>query len=55
ISKTLITTCEVPVFAGVPPSTAVSVRVITGCHILPLDLSKQSIVYWKWVPSLHLG
>uniref|UniRef100_A0A3P9MBN4 Uncharacterized protein n=1 Tax=Oryzias latipes TaxID=8090 RepID=A0A3P9MBN4_ORYLA len=31
ISKTLITSCEVPVFAGVPPSTAVSVRVMTGC------------------------
>uniref|UniRef100_A0A3B4Z7S2 Uncharacterized protein n=1 Tax=Stegastes partitus TaxID=144197 RepID=A0A3B4Z7S2_9TELE len=31
LSKTLITSCEVPDFGGVPPSTAVSVMVITGC------------------------
>uniref|UniRef100_A0A3P8TAD7 Uncharacterized protein n=1 Tax=Amphiprion percula TaxID=161767 RepID=A0A3P8TAD7_AMPPE len=31
ISKTLITSCEVPDFGGVPPSTAVSVMVIIGC------------------------
>uniref|UniRef100_A0A3Q4AGU9 Uncharacterized protein n=1 Tax=Mola mola TaxID=94237 RepID=A0A3Q4AGU9_MOLML len=31
MSKTLITSCEVPDFGGFPPSTAVSITVITGC------------------------
>uniref|UniRef100_A0A3Q3LC05 Uncharacterized protein n=1 Tax=Mastacembelus armatus TaxID=205130 RepID=A0A3Q3LC05_9TELE len=31
MSKTLTTSCDVPVFGGLPPSTAVRVMVITGC------------------------
>uniref|UniRef100_A0A3Q2VIY9 Uncharacterized protein n=1 Tax=Haplochromis burtoni TaxID=8153 RepID=A0A3Q2VIY9_HAPBU len=31
MSNTLITSCEVPDFGGVPPSTAVSVIVMTAC------------------------
>uniref|UniRef100_A0A3Q4GRC6 Uncharacterized protein n=1 Tax=Neolamprologus brichardi TaxID=32507 RepID=A0A3Q4GRC6_NEOBR len=31
MSKTLIINCEVPDFGGVPPSTAVSVSLITDC------------------------
>uniref|UniRef100_A0A3Q1FF73 Uncharacterized protein n=1 Tax=Acanthochromis polyacanthus TaxID=80966 RepID=A0A3Q1FF73_9TELE len=35
LSKTLITSCEVPDFGGLPPSTAVSVMVIKGCFSRP--------------------
>uniref|UniRef100_A0A3Q3VNF8 Uncharacterized protein n=1 Tax=Mola mola TaxID=94237 RepID=A0A3Q3VNF8_MOLML len=31
MSKTLIMTCDVPDLGGLPPSTAVTVRCITGC------------------------
>uniref|UniRef100_A0A3B3W0H8 Uncharacterized protein n=2 Tax=Poecilia TaxID=8080 RepID=A0A3B3W0H8_9TELE len=31
MSKTCIINCDVPDFTGVPPSTAVSVRLITDC------------------------
>uniref|UniRef100_A0A8C8DHK9 Uncharacterized protein n=1 Tax=Oryzias sinensis TaxID=183150 RepID=A0A8C8DHK9_9TELE len=63
LSKTLITSCEVPVFAGVPPSTAVSVRVMTGClslssalcstnsaDTLPSHLILKSALQWNLAP-----
>uniref|UniRef100_A0AAQ5YH16 Uncharacterized protein n=1 Tax=Amphiprion ocellaris TaxID=80972 RepID=A0AAQ5YH16_AMPOC len=63
ISKTLITSCEVPDFGGVPPSTAVSVMVIIGCFsrcfcsfkigILP-SLPLSLISKRKWSFSLIL-